>query len=58
MRHAHLKLVVAAIVKRTLTPKRAKNRDLRSREYLTEHEIEALMVAVLRRTAMDIAMRP
>jgi site-specific recombinase XerD len=45
MRNAHLKLVVPAIVKRTLTPKRPKNRDLRSREYLTEHEIEALMVA-------------
>src|SRR4029079_9322788 len=45
MAHAHLKLVAPAIEKRTLMPKRAKNSELRTREYLTGHEIEALMAA-------------
>jgi integrase len=40
-----LKLVVPGIKKRTVTPKRAKNSDLRTREYLTGHEIKALMTA-------------
>jgi len=31
--------------KRTVTPRRAKNRDLRTREYLSEREIDALMSA-------------
>jgi type 1 fimbriae regulatory protein FimB/type 1 fimbriae regulatory protein FimE len=35
-----LKLVTPATQKRTVTPKRAKNSDLRTREYLTEQEIE------------------
>jgi integrase len=45
MRNAQLKLVVPITEKRTVMPKRAKNSDLRTREYLTEHEIEALMAA-------------
>jgi integrase len=45
MAHAHLKLVAPAIEKRTLMPKRPKNSELRTREYLTGHEIEALMAA-------------
>ncbi len=45
MGNARLKLVAPAIEKRTVMPKRAKNSDLRTREYLTEHEIEALMAA-------------
>src|SRR5437660_11102972 len=40
-----LKLVAPTTEKRTVMPKRAKNSDLRTREYLTEHEIEALMAA-------------
>jgi site-specific recombinase XerD len=40
-----LKLVVPTIEKRTVTPKRAKNSELRTREYLTEREVEQLMVA-------------
>jgi integrase len=40
-----LKLVTPSIKKRTVMPTRAKNRDLRSREYLTQHEIETLMAA-------------
>jgi len=40
-----LKLVAPNIEKRTVTPKRTKNSELRTREYLTEHEIEALMAA-------------
>jgi type 1 fimbriae regulatory protein FimB/type 1 fimbriae regulatory protein FimE len=43
--NAHLKLVAPTIKKRTVTPKRAKNSELRTREYLTEHEVEALMAA-------------
>jgi integrase len=40
-----LKLVTPPTQKRTVVPKRAKNSDLRTREYLTEQEIEALMAA-------------
>ena len=45
MGNASLRLVAPAIEKRTVMPRRAKNADLRSREYLTEHEIETLMAA-------------
>ncbi len=48
MAKSHLKLVTPAIVKRTVMPRRAKNADLRTREYLTEHEIAVLMAAVRR----------
>jgi type 1 fimbriae regulatory protein FimB/type 1 fimbriae regulatory protein FimE len=41
----HLKLVTPTIVNRTVTPKRAANRDLRTREYLTPDEVERLMAA-------------
>ena len=44
----HLKLVAPTTENRTVTPKRAKNSDLRTREYLTEHEIETLMAAARR----------
>jgi hypothetical protein len=36
--NGHLKLVAPAIEKRTVTPKRAKNSELRTREYLTERD--------------------
>jgi site-specific recombinase XerD len=45
MKKSHLKLVTPAIVKRTVTPKRPPNADLRSREYLTEAEVERVMAA-------------
>jgi type 1 fimbriae regulatory protein FimB/type 1 fimbriae regulatory protein FimE len=45
MDNLHLRLVVPAIEKRTVTPRRAKNTDLRAREYLTEQEVDALMAA-------------
>src|SRR6516162_11838777 len=38
----HLKLVTPATVNRTVTPKRLPNGDLRTREYLTEAEVEKL----------------
>jgi site-specific recombinase XerD len=41
----HLKLVTPAIVKRTVTPRRRPNGDLRTREYLTEAEVEKLLDA-------------
>ena len=45
MRNAQLKLVVPTTEKRTVTPKRLPNRDLRTREYLTDAEVERLMNA-------------
>ena len=41
----HLKLVTPAIVNRTVTPRRPPNADLRTREHLTEAEVERLMDA-------------
>jgi integrase len=43
MAKAHLKLVTPATVKRTVTPRRSPNGKLRTREYLTEAEVERLM---------------
>ena len=48
MAKSHLKLVTPATVNRTVTPKRAPNADLRTREYLTEAEVERLMSAAKR----------
>ena len=45
MAKSHLKLVTPSAVKRTVTPKRLRNGDLRTREYLTEAEVERLMKA-------------
>jgi type 1 fimbriae regulatory protein FimB/type 1 fimbriae regulatory protein FimE len=45
MGNPQLRLVTPAIVNRTVTPRRAKNSDLRSREYLTGDEVETLMAA-------------
>jgi hypothetical protein len=45
MAKAHLKLVTPAAVKRTVTPKRLANAKLRTRENLTETEVERLMAA-------------
>jgi type 1 fimbriae regulatory protein FimB/type 1 fimbriae regulatory protein FimE len=45
MANSHLKLVTPTIEKRTVMPRRAKNATLRTREYLTEHEVDALMAA-------------
>jgi type 1 fimbriae regulatory protein FimB/type 1 fimbriae regulatory protein FimE len=43
MANAHLRLVTPAIVNRTVTPKRRPNSDLRTREHLTEAEVERLI---------------
>jgi hypothetical protein len=40
---SHLKLVAPGTVNRTVTPKRPPNADLRTREYLTEAEVERLL---------------
>jgi site-specific recombinase XerD len=45
MRKSHLRLVMPATVNRTVRPKRLPNGDLRTREYLTEAEVERLMKA-------------
>jgi len=45
MAKSHLKLVGPNAKKRTVTPRRRKNAEVRSREYLTESEVEALMKA-------------
>ena len=42
---SHLRLIAPTTEKRTVTPKRGKNADLRSREYLTETEVERLQDA-------------
>jgi type 1 fimbriae regulatory protein FimB/type 1 fimbriae regulatory protein FimE len=42
---SHLRLVTPATEKRTVTPKRPPNADLRTREYLTESEVERLIAA-------------
>jgi type 1 fimbriae regulatory protein FimB/type 1 fimbriae regulatory protein FimE len=42
MAKSHLKLVTPATVNRTVTPKRLPNDKLRTREYLTEAEVEKL----------------
>ena len=41
----HLKLVTPATVKRTVTPRRPPNGDIRTREYLTEAEVEKFINA-------------
>jgi type 1 fimbriae regulatory protein FimB/type 1 fimbriae regulatory protein FimE len=48
MAKRHLKLVTPATVNRTVTPRRPPNADLRTREYLTEAEVERLMNAAKR----------
>jgi integrase len=45
MANPNLKLVAPAAVLRTVTPRRRANADLRTREYLTEAEVERLMAA-------------
>ena len=45
MAKSHLKLVTPATANRTVTPKRVPNADLRTREYLTEAEVERLLNA-------------
>ena len=45
MAKSHLKLVAPATEKRTVTPTRRPNADLRTREYLTEAEVERLLKA-------------
>jgi type 1 fimbriae regulatory protein FimB/type 1 fimbriae regulatory protein FimE len=46
MTKSHLKLVTPATLKRTVTPKRLPNDKLRTREYLTEAEVERLLAVV------------
>jgi len=41
----HLKLVTPATVLRTVTPRRPPNKELRTREHLTEAEVDRLMKA-------------
>src|SRR6478735_2771109 len=48
MAKRHLRLVTPAIVNRTVTPKRLPNSRPRTREYLTEAEVERLMKAATR----------
>jgi integrase len=45
MAKTHLKLIAPTTVNRTVTPRRPPNRDLRTREYLTERELEKLIEA-------------
>ena len=45
MAKSNLRLVTPATVNRTVTPRRPRNADLRTREYLTEAEVERLINA-------------
>jgi integrase len=45
MAKSYLSLVAPRTVNRTVTPKRRPNADLRTREYLTEAEVERLLKA-------------
>jgi hypothetical protein len=45
MTKPRLRLVRPSTVKRTVTPRRRPNRDLRTREHLTEREVERLVEA-------------
>src|SRR5262249_10275553 len=45
MAKGHLRLVTPATVNRTVTPRRPLNSKLRTREYLTEAEVERMMTA-------------
>ena len=45
MTKSHLKLVTPATANRTVTPKRVPTANLRTREYLTEAEVECLLTA-------------
>jgi integrase len=45
MAKSHLKLVTPTTKNRTVTPTRRRNGDLRTREYLTEADVERLMAA-------------
>ena len=45
MAKSNLRLVSPATQNRTVTPKRLRNAELRTREYLTQHEVERLMKA-------------
>jgi type 1 fimbriae regulatory protein FimB/type 1 fimbriae regulatory protein FimE len=46
MAKPNLQLVAPTTVNRTVMPKRPPNRQLRSREHLTEAEVDKLIVAV------------
>ena len=48
MAKKHLRLVSPTTVNRTVTPKRPPNPDLRTREHLTEAEVERLIKSVNR----------
>ena len=45
MANPNLRLVTPATEKRTVTPQRASNAELRTREYLTADEVEKLIAA-------------
>jgi hypothetical protein len=48
MAKRHLRLVSPSTLNRTVSPKRLPNGDLRTREYLTEAEVERLIKAATR----------
>ena len=56
MTKPRLKLVTPATVNRTVTPRRLPNRDLRTREHLTEAEVERLMEVADRHRRRDATM--
>ena len=57
MTKTHLKLVTPATKKRAVTPRRRPNSEFRSREHLTESEVEKLIEAA-KAIATATGMRP
>ena len=57
MAKAKLRLVAPTTVNRTVAPRRPKNADLRTREHLTDAEVEKLIAAVKAATATATGMR-
>ena len=49
-------LVSPSTIKRTVGPRRPPNRDLRNREYLTQDEVERLILTVVRRNDLTCVM--
>ena len=58
MANVHLTLVSPATEKRTVTPRRRPNSELRPREHLTEREVEMLIEAAKRQPPRGIGTPP
>ena len=51
--NSHLKLITPTTVKRTVAPRRRPNKDLRTREHLTEAEVDRLLAVAKARGSVQ-----